>query len=77
MILSETEKKLCEFVKKFNEDKKPRPLREHLAEALLEQIMKGEREITALITENATGNVYVCFSFTKDEKEAEEKKEGV
>ena len=66
--MTEIDEKLCDFVKKSKEDKSLRPLKDHLVEALLEQIMNGDREISALMTEQPTGNVYVCFSFTKGTK---------
>lgn len=63
--MTEIEQQLCDFVKQFEADKSPRPLKEHLAEELLKQIMRGEREISALIQDPNNGNIFVCFSFTK------------
>ena len=66
--MSKINKELREFVKQFEDDKRPRPLKEHLAAELLKQIMNGEREIKSLITDYKTGNVFVCFGFTKEDE---------
>lgn len=49
-IDAELQKELIEFVKTSQSDKTPRPLKVHLVEELLKQIVEGEREITGLIT---------------------------
>ena len=55
-----------EYVRKSAENKEPRPLREHLAEELLRQIVRKEREITDLVTNHKNGDVYARFSFTEE-----------
>lgn len=60
---------LIDFVKKSEADKTPRPLKAHLVEEILKQIVNGEREITGLATNHESGDVFVKFSFTKGGKD--------
>ncbi len=60
-----------QFVKRSQEDKTKRPLKEHLAEELLHQLVNGDREITDMATNPKTGDVFARFSFTKEEKRDE------
>ena len=63
---AELQKELVEFVKQCELDKGKRPLKMHLVEELLRQIIEGQREITGLITNQKNGDVFVKFSFTKE-----------
>ena len=65
-IDAELQKELIEFVKTSQSAKTPRPLKAHLVEELLKQIVEGEREITGLITNHKTGDVFVKFSFSAE-----------
>jgi hypothetical protein len=65
-IDAELQKELIEFVKTSQSDKATRPLKAHLVEELLKQIVEGEREITGLITNHKTGDVFVKFSFSAE-----------
>ncbi len=61
---SDLQRELLGFVRSCEESKEPRPLKSHLAEELLRQIARGEREITALATRGSSGDVFICFSYT-------------
>lgn len=63
---TELQKELVEFVKQCESDKATRPLKAHLVEELLKQIVEGDREITGLITNHKTGDVFVKFSFSAE-----------
>jgi len=63
---TELQKELVEFVKQCESDKTPRPLKVHLVEELIKQLVNGEREITGLITNHKTGDVFVKFSFSAE-----------
>jgi hypothetical protein len=65
-IDAELQKELIEFVKTSQSDKTPRPLKVHLVEELIKQLVNGEREITGLITNHKTGDVFVKFSFSAE-----------
>lgn len=54
------------FVQQSQENKEPRPLRDHLKEELLRQLVNGEREITDMATNWKTGDVFARFSFKKE-----------
>lgn len=60
-----------QFIKRSQENKTNRPLKEHLAEELLRQLVSGDREITDMATDPMTGDVFARFSFTKEEKRDE------
>ena len=63
---AELQKKLIKFVEDSKKNKEPRPIKLHLAESLLEDIIKGEREITGLVSDWGNGDVFVRFSFTEE-----------
>lgn len=65
------QKELLEFVEKEERDTTPRPLKVALVAELLRQIVLNEREITGMVTNQRTGDVFVRFSFTPDEKEGD------
>ena len=64
----ELQKELLNFVKNEKANKNAKPLKKHLIEEILSQICKNEREITGLSTCKKTGDVFVRFSFVKDEE---------
>lgn len=68
-IDAELQNELLEFVTRSKADKTVRPLKAHLVEELLKQMVEGEREITGLVTNHKTGDVFVRFSFTKEGQE--------
>lgn len=63
----ENYKLLVEFIRKCESNDAPRPLKQHLVEELLRQIINGDREITGMATNPKTGEVYVSFGFTTEE----------
>ncbi len=63
---TELQKDLVNFVKESENNHNPRKLKLFLAEALLEDIVKGDREISEIATNRKTGDVFVKFSFTED-----------
>lgn len=63
---AELQKKLIKFVEDSKNNKEQRPLKVHLAESLLEDIVKGDREITGLVSDCGNGDVFVRFSFTEE-----------
>jgi predicted metal-dependent RNase len=65
--MNETPADFIEFVEKSRNNTEKRPLRDHLAEEIIRQVVHGEREITDIATETKTGDVYVRFSFKKEE----------
>lgn len=65
------QKELLEFVEKEERDTTPKPLKVALVAELLRQIVRNKREITGMATNQRTGDVFVRFSFTRDEKEEE------
>lgn len=69
--MTDLQKELMDFVDKAEKNKTQRPLRDHLTEELLRQIMRGEREIGDMATNSATGDVFVRFCFKEDKHDSE------
>lgn len=67
----EVQSELIAFVEKEERDKSPKPLKVSLVAELMRQIVLNEREITGMATNRKTGDVFVRFSFTPDEKEGD------
>lgn len=66
-IDAELQKELIAFVEAEERNKNPKPLRDGLVAELLRQIINGKREITGMATNHGSGDVFVRFSFTKEE----------
>lgn len=64
-MTTELQQELIDFISKCEKNTEARPLKEHLTEELLRQIMHGEREIGDMATNPKTGDVFVRFSFTE------------
>ena len=65
-IKDDLQQELLQFVSDSEKKTHPKPLRTHLTEELLRQIMRGEREIADICTNQKTGDVFARFCFTKD-----------
>ena len=65
----ELQKELIKFVEDSKNNKEQKPLKLHLVESLLEDIVKGDREITGLASDWGNGDVFVRFSFTESIRE--------
>ena len=65
----EVQSELIAFVEKEERDKSPKPLKVSLVAELMRQIVLNEREITGMVTNRKTGDVFGRFSLTPDEKE--------
>ena len=63
--MTDLQKELIDFVTDCENNKTPRPLKEHLTKELLRQIVHGEREIGDIATNDDSGDVFVRFCFTK------------
>ena len=69
--MTDLQKELIEFVSACEKDKSPRPLKRHLVEGIIEQIVRGEREIGDIATNSKTGDVFVRFCFTEGNHDPE------
>lgn len=65
----ELQKELIKFVEDSKNNKEQKPLKLHLVESLLEDIVNGDREITGLTSDWGNGDVFVRFSFTESIRE--------
>ena len=65
----ELQKELIKFVEDSKNNKEQKPLKLHLVESLLEDIVNGDREITGLASDWGNGDVFVRFSFTESIRE--------
>lgn len=65
----ELQKELIKFVEDSKNNKEQKPLKLHLVESLLEDIVKGDREIAGLASDWENGDVFVRFSFTESIRE--------
>ena len=65
----ELQKELIKFVEDSKKNKEQKPLKLHLVESLLEDIVNGDREITGLESDWGNGDVFVKFSFTESIRE--------
>ena len=65
----ELQKELIKFVEDSKNNKEQKPLKLHLVESLLEDIVNGDREITGLASDWGNGDVFVRFSFTESIQE--------
>ena len=65
----ELQKELIKFVEDSKNNKEQKPLKLHLVESLLEDIVNGDREITGLASDWENGDVFVRFSFTESIRE--------
>lgn len=68
-IDKETQRDLIKFINDSRNNKEPRPLKSFLVESLLEDIVKGRREITGFASDWENGDVFVRLSFTDENRE--------
>ena len=66
MIDAELQKELIAFVEAESKNKQPKKLKESLVAELLRQLIDGDREITGMVTNQKTGDVFVRFSFKQE-----------
>lgn len=63
LLDQELQRELIEFCKREEEDKSPKQLNYALIAELLRQLASGNRQITGMLTNHKTGDVFVRFSF--------------
>lgn len=67
--MNELQKELLDFVTKCENNTTTRPLKDHLLEEIIRQLVRGEREIGDMATNHKNGDVFVRFCFTKEREQ--------